>query len=90
MLELIIAASLLGDTAETEQPSHVAPAVAGQKAASGQPKAWTMPKLDYSGSGCEQFVQRPLDGFGDMKVGTPCPTRPAEAASKGRSVGKRN
>lgn len=94
MLNLIIAAALFGVTAETEQPapqaSATTPAAEGQKANPGQTTPWTMPTLDYSGSGCEQFMQRSLDGFGNVKVGTPCPAKPAVAASKGRSVDKRN
>lgn len=97
MLEYIFAAILFGATVEPEQPAPAAPdaptaapVADGQKANESKATAWTMPKLDYSGNGCEQFMQRSLDGFGNLKVGTPCPAKPAEAASKGRSLDKRN
>jgi len=94
MLEFILAATLSGATVEPEQTAPeaptAAPATEGQTAKASQGTAWTMPRLDYSGSGCEQFMQRSLEGFGNLKVGTPCPATPAEAASKGRSQDKRN
>ena len=89
MLDLIIGAALFGVTPETVQPA-TNPAWQEAKPDTDQTKAWTLPHLDYSGSGCEQFMQRQLSGFGNLKVGTPCPSRPAEAASKGRSLDKRN
>lgn len=93
MLELLMAVALWGtQTADTQGPVTEAPATqARTEAQTSGTTPWEMPKLDYSGEGqCDPFRQKSVDGFGDIRVGTPCPAKPAEAASKGRSIDKRN
>lgn len=90
MVEFLIVAGLSVLPAEVGPSPSEASSQQEQAAAPGKAQSWTLPRLNYGDDGCEQFMQRPLDGFGNLKVGTPCPARPAETASKGRSPDKRN
>lgn len=97
MVELLIAAVLLDTSLKGPQADPAASqpvaATTNEKLAvpTNQTKPWTMPKLNFSvDDGCYTFARRELGGFGNLKVGTPCTSRPSEAASKGRSADKRN